>query len=173
MDLDKARRESEFPEIRRPERQIWIEPTLEDLDAYYCKITGTLAVDIETHGQEITCIGFGASESLALVIPFHDSRRKGRNYWPTLEAERKAWDFVGRVLGDPKISKVFQNGLFDIAFLWRAVGIKVRGAEHDTMLLHHALLPESLKSLGYLGSLYTDEGAWKQMRVTTTIKRDE
>jgi DNA polymerase len=174
MDLDKARRESGFPEVRRPSREIWIEPKLEDLDAFRSKITGQVAVDIETHGQQITCIGFGASESLALVVPFYDRRRKGGNYWFTTEAERKAWDFVGDILGDPKIRKVFQNGLFDIAFIWRTTGIKTYGAEHDTMLLHHALFPESLKSLGFLGSLYTDEGSWKQMReIMTTIKRDE
>ena len=45
----------------------------------------------------------------------------------------------------------------------------------DTMLLHHALQPESEKSLAFLGSLYTDESAWKLMRQRgkTTIKRDE
>jgi len=44
----------------------------------------------------------------------------------------------------------------------------------DTMLLHHALQPESLKSLGFLGSVYSDEGSWKQLRRgRTTIKRDD
>jgi len=43
------------------------------------------------------------------------------------------------------------------------------------MLLHHALQPESLKGLGYLGSIYTNEHNWKIMRdrVTKTIKRDD
>jgi hypothetical protein len=78
------------------------------------------------------------------------------------------------VLESPTPRKLFQNGLYDIAFLWRAYGIKVMGAEHDTMLLHHALQPESLKGLGFLGSIYSDEGAWKQMREkVTTIKADE
>jgi hypothetical protein len=47
------------------------------------------------------------------------------------------------------------------------------GAEHDTMLLSHSLQPESLKGLGYLGSVFTDEGSWKQERKgNQTIKRD-
>ena len=71
-------------------------------------------------------------------------------------------------------AKIFQNGLYDISFLWRAYGIGVRGAEEDTMLLHHALYPESLKGLGFLGSIYCDEGAWKGMRKgTETIKRED
>ena len=42
------------------------------------------------------------------------------------------------------------------------------------MLLHHALQPESLKALGFLGSLYTDEGPWKQMRGKfTEFKADD
>ena len=53
------------------------------------------------------------------------------------------------------------------------MGLRTYGASEDTMLLHHALQPESLKSLGFLGSVYTDEGSWKGMRKTETIKADE
>lgn len=77
------------------------------------------------------------------------------------------------VLTDPTIPKLFQNGLYDISFLWRAYGIGVRGATHDTMLLSHALQPESLKGLAYLGSIYTDHGPWKSERKVETIGRDK
>ena len=176
-DLMKAKREAEYPEIRRPRREIWIEPTLEDIyefDRRYIAGCGILSVDIETAGTAITCIGFATNSSYAIVIPFFDARKKGRSYWPTQSSELKAWTFVRNVLGNPKIRKLFQNGTYDIAFLWRAYGIKVLGAEHDTMLLHHALQPESLKGLGFLGSIYTDEGSWKDMRKhKTTIKADD
>jgi DNA polymerase len=176
IDLVKAKRESEYPEIRRPPREVWIEPTLQDLETFYeqhivgCKI---LSVDIETSGSQVTCIGFATGPGLAIVLPFYDSRRKARSYWHTLDDERKAWVYVKRVLELP-CRKLFQNGLYDIAFLWRSNGIKVMGATHDTMLLHHALQPESLKGLGFLGSIYTDEGNWKdQRKKVTTIKADE
>ena len=78
-----------------------------------------------------------------------------------------------RVLIDSSIPKLFQNGLYDIAFLWRAYGIGVMGCAEDTMLLSHSLQPESLKGLGYLGSIYTDHGAWKsEHKLNQTIKRD-
>lgn len=176
IDLMKAKRESEFPEIRRPDRQIWIEPTLQDLELFYeteIKLCKILTVDIETSGTRITCIGFASSSRTTIVIPFTDPRRKGGNYWPTLFDESKAWSFIQRVLEDAQISKLFQNGLYDIAFLYRAYGIKVAGAEEDTMLLHHALQPEALKGLGYLGSVYTDEGSWKIMRKVETVKKDD
>src|SRR5882757_682087 len=176
IDLMKARRESEFPEIRRPKRTIWIQPTLEDLNDFklqYIDRCNILSVDIETAGNQITCIGFAPSRRIALVIPFVDPRRMGRSYWPTALIEQSVWGFIRNVLSS-KIPKLFQNGLYDIAFLWRAQGIKVFGAEEDTMLLHHALQPESLKGLGFLGSIYCDEANWKQMRErVTTIKRDE
>ncbi len=175
LDLMKALRESAFPEIRRPKREIWIEPTLDDLEEFHERyIKDQLTVDIETSGSFITCIGFSPSPARSLVIPFHDGRRKDRSYWSTASDESTAWNFVRRVLVDRRISKTFQNGLYDIAFIWRTTGIRILGATHDTMLLHHALQPESLKGLGFLGSIYSDEGAWKTMREkVTTIKRDE
>lgn len=177
MDLVKAGREAAFPEIRRPEREIWIDPTLEDIREFKVKHldpADRIAVDIETAGNQITRIGFAPSRRLALVIPFTDSRRVGRSYWPSKEAELEVWNVVREVLGDRRTVKVLQNGLYDIAFLLRSVGIAVYGPLEDTMLLHHALHPESLKSLGFLGSIYSDESAWKQERKKTrTIKRDE
>lgn len=174
-DLIKAKRESEFPEIRRPKRTIWIEPTLEDLyefDKLYLSSAERLSVDIETAGQVITCIGFAPTPDMAIVIPGIGFQRAGRAYWPSVGIERKVLHFIKEVLKRP-VPKVFQNGLYDIAFLWRVWGIKVYNAEDDTMLLHHALQPESLKSLGFLGSVYTNEGAWKQMREAKTIKRED
>lgn len=174
LDLMKARRESEYPEVRLPRRTVYIEPTLEDLEWYYAnEIRGAslLSVDIETAGDEITCIGFAPSVSSAIVIPFVDLRRGG-NYWPSELEELRAWDFVRRLLASP-IPKVFQNGLYDMHFLWRRYGLPTINAEHDTMLLHHGLQPESEKGLGFLGSVYTNEASWKLMRKAETIKRDE
>ncbi len=177
IDLSKVNHEKNFPEVRRPEVEIWIEPELDDIETFIREhITGCelLSVDIETSGNQITCIGFAPRSDLAIVIPIHDTRAKSGCYWPTAEAERACWELIRSVLEDPTIPKLFQNGLYDIAFLIRAVGIRTLGATHDTMLLHHALQPEALKGLGYLGSVYTDHGPWKVERKSTdTIKRDQ
>ena len=82
-------------------------------------------------------------------------------------------DLIASVLINGSIPKLFQNGLYDIAFLWRSYGIGVRGAVHDTMLAQHSLQPESLKGLAYLGSIYTDHGPWKSERKMPTIGRDK
>lgn len=175
MDLQKALRESEFPELRRPKRLVHIPETIEDLYEFRERYLqgGRASCDIETSGKQITCFGVGPGPEFSLVIPFYDARRKDRSYWPDYATELAAWTFVRDLCETPTLRKVFQNGLYDIAFLWRAMGIKVYGASDDTMLLHHALQPEALKALGYLGSIYTDEGAWKTMRDHATIKREE
>lgn len=179
LDLQKARRESEYPEIRRPKRTIYTEPIFGDLDWFYethIVPAKRMAVDIETRGERITCIGFATSPTVAMVVPFEDLRKPRGNYWGSVEFEVMAWKWVRKVLDMAVPSKIFQNGLFDMSRLWKGYGIPVRNAEHDTMLLHHALMPESPKALDYLGSIYTDEAAWKlgmRLKHKGTIKKED
>lgn len=172
IDLQKAKREAETPNIIRPKREIWIEPTIADMYRFKEQFIKDFAsIDIENPGGPISCVGFAPNQGFALVVPFIKGR--GR-YWATAAEEKQAWMFVRGILADRSISKVFQNGLYDIAVLWRQAGLPTYGADEDTMILHHNLQPESLKSLGFLGSVYTDEGSWKQMRTKqATLKRDD
>jgi len=177
LDLMKAKRESEFPEIRRPLREIWMEPTLDDLQTFYenhVLSSDLMAFDIETAHKQITCIGFATSRELAIVVPFHDPRKLGQNYWSSLGEEVVAWDWVQRYLAAP-CRKVGQNTLYDIQYLWAAHGLTVTNYTEDTMLLHHSLQPEAPKSLGFLGSIYTNETAWKPQRPKgkNEVKRED
>lgn len=178
LDLIKAKRESEFPEIRRPQRVIYTEPLYDELEWFLEKFINPakrLAVDIETRGEYITCIGFAPSIDVALVVPFEDPRKPNSNYWGSPQVEFEVWQWVKRALATP-CEKVFQNGLYDIHRLWRGYGVKFSGGNHDTMLLHHALYPESPKGLDFLGSLYTDESAWKlaiRQKHKGTIKKED
>ena len=179
-DFLKAYNESKFPDIRRPEREIHIPESPTDVaDFIRAHINGCrlLSVDIETIGAIITCIGFAPDPRHLLVVPFYDERTKTGNYWDSHDAESAVWELIRAVLGDASIPKLFQNGLYDIAFLWRANRIKVLNAKEDTMLLSHALQPEALKRLDYLGSLYSNESAWKAeyrqgRKRSRTIKRE-
>lgn len=175
-DLMKASRESAYPEIRRPHREIWIEPSIEDIQDFitnHIRGCSLLSTDIETSGTRITEIGFAPSHAIGIVIPFDDSRRVEGSYWPSGQVEKQAWTLIRGVLEDSSIPKLYQNAPYDVTFKLRAYGIRVRNVRHDTMLLHHALHPESLKALGFLGSIYSEEFAWKGMRKKTeTIKAD-
>ena len=174
-DLYKCRAESEFPEIRRPSRLIWIEPTLADLARFereYIIPSRDLSIDIETAGDQITEIGFAPTKDVALVVPFMDDTKPGKHYWPTLEEEIQAWLWVRRMC---QLAKriVGQNFLFDTHRLWRSYGITVLNVQDDTMLLHHALQPEMEKGLEFLGSIYTNESKWKFMRHAKGLKKED
>ena len=159
-DLLKAKRESAFPHILRPERYVLVEPTLAEIEDWiktHAISAPYLSVDIETRLGQITEIGFAASRKHALVIPFV----KGFNsdFWQNEGEEYQAWDFVEQLLTLP-CAKIFQNGLYDLTYLAR-LGLRVCTASEDTMLLHHSLYPEMQKSLAFLGSVYTGESSWK------------
>ena len=173
-DLNKAAKELTFPEIRRPVREFWLAPTLDDLAKFerYILESKLLSADIETYGQQITCIGFAPDPQRALVIPFVAKAYPGQNYWTTLKEELQAWDYVRKwfKLGIPLVG---QNFNYDMSYTWRKYGLKIEAEVEDTMLLHHAKEPEMEKSLGFLGSLYTNEPSWKFMRTASTLKKED
>lgn len=174
-DLIKAKRECEFPEVRHTECELWLEPTLEDMEIFSAgplAKADIISIDIETAGGQITCVGFGADAHTAITVPFSDWRKANRSYWETAEQELAAWEWVRSVCGNGKM-KLLQNGLYDCYWLWNERGIGVRNFRHDTRLLHHALYPELPKSLAFMGSTYAERGPWKTMRHRVAEKRDE
>lgn len=171
-DLMKAKREADFPEIRRPQRFVLVRPSIPEMYAWWKEhgeSAQRLAFDIETTKGQIRNIGFATSRQHAINIPFIV---RDRSYWPTVNGEWAAWQFVQMVLDSPAI-KIAQNGLYDIQYLWR-MGIRIRNYREDTMLLHHALYPEMQKGLGFLGSIYSNEPAWKLLRgKAEELKKDD
>lgn len=164
-DLFKAKAEIESPDFIRKRREIWVEPSVDDLWKWWeehGKHSDLLSVDIETERHtQISEIGIASDSTHALHIPFIIDRVK--NYWETPEEEVKAWDFVRHVMAS-EVPKVGQNFMYDFQYLWEQAHIPVRNFKHDTMLIHHALYPGMQKSLGFLGSIYTNEPAWKDLR---------
>jgi len=182
-DLMKAKLEMEFPEVRRPRREILIDPTIEEVEEWRDLLLAAplIACDIETRSRSITCVGFAISPSRAIVIPFFDARKlvfdpklglSPGSYW-TRQGEVRARRAINDVLSSD-VPKLFQNGMFDVQHLL-SEGYKLRNIRHDTMILHHALYPEMRKDLGFLGSIYTNESAWKLLRARgdEQLKRED
>jgi uracil-DNA glycosylase len=165
LDLAKARRQADFPDIIRPSRLILLEPTLDDIEDFYHEhLVGQpfLSCDIETKQRQITEVGYSTADGKrAIVIPFYKRSDNG-NYWATLEDELRAWHWVRTI--NSEFPLIGQNFQFDMMYFWKTVGIPCPRFEGDTMLLHHSLYPELEKGLGFLGSVYTDEPSWKFMR---------
>jgi uracil-DNA glycosylase len=191
-DLMKAAREAEYPEVRRPNRTVLVSPTLEEvrewIEETLRRRPWRLAVDIETSGGIIDCIGFASSPSNALVVPFGPHRyRRGQsfvivrpirngepvtNYWD-FDEERQVWKWI-KILLESGLPLVFQNGTYDLQYI-RKVGIRPDLCADDTMLAWHSLYAEMPKRLGFIGSILTDEVAWKNLNKlrSDTVKRDE
>lgn len=154
-------------------RKIYLEPDLQDMEWWWTEIgskSSLLSVDIETMRGQVDCVGF-AGNTGSICVPFVDWRAPTRSYWPTAHAELRAWNHVESWLNSP-ISKVFQNGLYDVSWLWGKMGLRVLNYCHDTRLMQHIHDPEMPKSLAFLGPVYTvPPGPWKLMR-TGEEKRD-
>lgn len=177
-DLIKASREMQFPEIIRPERLVKINPTMHDIISWKEWLLNghrppLMAVDVETKWGQIKCIGFAWARDQGISIPFRTSDPHALHYWATHTDEVLAYKVVKEVL-ESSIPKLFQNGMYDLQYIFRW-GIRPDNVAEDSMLLHHSLYPELRKGLGFLGSIYTNEAAWKLMgrEKADTVKRDE
>lgn len=174
-DFMRARREGEFPDVRMVRRELWLDPTLEDLAEFKARFldpADLISFDIETARGQVECISFAPSPTLGIIVPFVDWRQKSHSYWETPEEELVAWEFVRDILEGPQ-RKLAQNGVYDVQWLAERAGIAVRNYSEDTRLQHHALYPEMPKDLGFMGSIYENEGAWKLLRKFKAEKRDE
>jgi DNA polymerase-1 len=155
-DLEKAKSESGFKEIRRKNRRFFTRPTFNQAIQWIDDIIASrkeYCVDIET-GKKfhfISCIGLAKSDTETMCIPF--IANKG-SYWSERE-EYEIWKRLA-VLLESDIPTIYQNGLFDMFWL-TLHGIKVNAHNvWDTMLMFHLLYAELPKGLDTLCSIYTD-----------------
>ena len=168
-DLKKAKAESLFPELKRPERQLVydfsdVTEVLEWLNYY--ERAPIVSFDIEVINYEMACIAFSSEPNLSCAIPI-----AGR--W-NIDEEALIWRGIQRVLGNPLSTKVAQNAIFDIQFLLYRCGITVAGSIHDTMIAHSIMYPELQKGLGFLGSIYCgSQEYWKDIIKFNSIKGND
>lgn len=163
-DLEKAHVEATSPDFHYDNTELWLAPTLHDLDKFaslHMAHASRCATDVETKRGQITCVSFAPTQAISLTVPFWIEGPRP-HYW-SVPDELAAWRWVRHWIEKPDLVKVTQNGLYDIQYFIRH-GMKPRGFAEDTMLQHHSLYSEMRKSLGFLGSIYTQHPAWKTMR---------
>ena len=169
MDMRKAWQESLKPRSVFPRRTIHIVESVGDMDAAvaHCFREGQFAFDIETAQQQVTMICFAPNAHTTYVLPiwFHS-----HSFWDE-ETELAMWLKVQTLLGSP-LRKVAHNAVYDLTYLL-ALGLRPRYPVEDTMLKSHSNELEWLKSLGFLGSIYCNEKAWKNMRVGKVKDRNK
>lgn len=146
--------DAKFRDLQLPTREHYIRPNLDDLRVYVDDTLShahDLAIDIETPGRVLTCIGFSCDPLFSITVP------TTRDYW---RDEYEQAMMLIRALLASDIEKIFQNGLFDMFYLgWDK--LPVSNWQWDTMAMHHALCPNDKHSLAYMASCDTREPFWK------------
>lgn len=169
-DLRRAVRESSYPDIRRPVREYTINPSLEIAVDYVRSLKDPISVDIETFGDNPSCVGISDSPDRAICLAFIGGPYGTREL-----------SFIWRELADVLRTRriIGQNIQFDTTRLERW-GFELPNLYFDTMLAHHLLWPElggaskrsqsrregidalaGKHSLAFLVSIYTDEPYYK------------
>lgn len=179
IDMDRIKIQAETPDYTPPKRKYETSLSFGELCARLEWVLREkpplVSPDIETlqgaHGPVVWCIGFSDRASWAFVVPII---RQGTFAW-SLEEEAHLWRLISKIFLDPKIRKIFQGGMYDLAILGRYYGLRVReGTYGDTMYAHHASYPYLWKSLEVLASIYTLEPYYKdEGRVNVGSRTDE
>lgn len=117
-----------------------------------------IAIDIETRGGYMTCVGIARNTQVAMCIPFVNE--DGTPYW-SLDEERIVRSRLAEMLTQANFI-IMQNGIYDCQYFIRELGV-CPTVTFDTMLAQHVLLPGTPKSLDFLASLYCHYYRyWKQ-----------
>ncbi len=155
-DWSRIAGDSTFRDLRLPMRIHHTRPSRGDLEGFLADTLAhaeTLAIDIETPGGHITCVGFSFDPSYSITIPTTLA------YWQTQGDLDFAWSVI-RALCESDVAKATHNGHYD-AYWLRDRGIELRNWEWDTLALHHAIAPTEDHSLAYCASVDTREPYWK------------
>ena len=159
MDMGKLNRMVKG-EIKTYTFEEHINPTLQEALEYIdlCRhSTEPVSFDIETLGNETSCIGLAHSNVVGMCINF---RTQNDNVFSTNDeiTLRKAFQAF---FHNPGLKLIAQNGGFDAGWLWYKNRIRVPPIWFDTLLAHHTLYPPMPHSLAFLTSQYTDHPYYK------------
>jgi len=159
-DMRRAREQARSPVIRRPVRDLIIDPSHSTCLAFLRELENVkkVATDVEIFNHQISCASFASDPACAISIPFVG--RDGGNRW-TEEEEVELVEAMARVLANENSVKVNQNILFDMFMYLFRLGIHVRGPIKDTMVGFSLMYVDFKKGLDTICSLYTEEPYYK------------
>lgn len=147
QDIKRAIDEQAFRDLKLPTREYVVGPPTDKLEYYVGLLSKAekLAVDIETFGPYLACVGFSSDPGLGVCFVWDNT--------PTIR------DAIQRVLDSPA-KKIFHFGTFDTEYL-HIQGFTIANYWWDTMVAQHVMWPELPRALKYLTSIYTREPYYK------------
>lgn len=161
-DLSRMLKVEAMPEVLISNVDIKIAPQFDEVMKFYKLIetTDICAFDLEALPDFMTCFSLAIRQGnrvLAMCIPLMDNYR---NYW-SAQQELDIIQGLARILKNPAIRKLMQNGMFDITYMLRKYHIFTDNFYFDTMLAQHLCYTDLPKGLDYLTSVYTYEPYYK------------
>ena len=154
-DWKKVKREVGYKEIQDPGRRHIIDPTQQQIEEYCQEVykggSGLkMALDIETWGHQLNCVGFAYKPFESITIP-------------TMRENKWTIPYV-KWLCECEAQKILANGSYDWywldaegvskdRWLWER-GIGLRNYLWDTQAMHHCMDPAESHSLDFVASMY-------------------
>lgn len=157
FDIGRAAEERHTKELILPQRKFYVEQSSSEIIRLLDQITeGTVSIDIEGGiDVGIRCVGVSINPSWGFIVNIHDFS----------ESEKyRIFRALVRLLRDPNVAKVLQNGLYDafcFAWLWKVVVVNQR---FDTMLSGWEHYPELPKGLDTQVSIWLRDPYYKNQR---------
>lgn len=181
-DVIRAVKQSQFPELRAPERNLITCRNNLDLYRFLNRHQSSpfVSVDIETFRTIPICIAFAFNSKEAISIPlFNNLAARSDGEQMTRSDLIQCWSDISAFLADCKVQKIGQNFKFDEKQLALAVndtlpiGLITHGFFFDTMLAFRTLYPELPGSLAFQTSVLTEEPYYKEEGKGYNPKKDK
>ena len=161
FDFMRALVQSEFPEIRRPYRNLHIATSSLQLQDFWNRNRNNTrpAVDIEARGSCLPfCIGLSFTPSEGICMPFWN-QGEIRNIAHISDQDIvQMWLILSEILANSDV--VGQNFKYDHDKI-RRLGFTIRSLASDTMFKGFAISPEFPKGLAFHTSIRTEEPFYK------------
>jgi len=144
--------------FERPHWNFNIAPTIVEVLDCLNNLKGDIALDVETLGGHIVCLGVAWSERDAMCIPFQDASGVtwGHDEWKEIIAA------VDNLQKNNRCWIVGQNWNYDAQYFAEDFNIRTM-ADFDTLIAQSVLFPGVERSLGFLASMYCDwYSYWKE-----------
>lgn len=158
FDIRRAIKQSAFPEVILPNRNLHVARSSYDLHEFYerYKTHSKLSVDIEAGGHCVPiCIGLAFNKFHGLTVPLWNS--DGISNIPDNDLVN-LWLMLSEILMNHDI--IGQNFNYDRDKIKR-LGFTIRHLVSDTMMKAFAINPELPKGLAFNTSIYTEEPYYK------------
>jgi uracil-DNA glycosylase family 4 len=159
-DLERAKEQAEFPELRLRQRKFLIDPQGTERVAAIERLRNAKRLTFDNEGPHgkigVKCVGFSDFDPEWAVCFWNHGTE-------TME--------LFRSLLETDVPKYGQNLMYDVG-VFDQMGVHVRNVQHDTMLAQHAILPDLPKGLDFLASIYTDVPYYKDEGKTANERQD-